>query len=173
MTTRDRTDLPAALLARVARRMPAARAEWADALVAELAALTRPSERWQFAVECSVMALFSPEAAPLQAERRSTLVRAAAISTLLVLPLALLEARNESFTAVRGALVLYAVLWIVPVVFIVSAAPLIKAYRGGAAGAGSSIKGWLRVLLLVLLGGFWIGLVIDQMPCFLGVPNCD
>ena len=172
MTTSGRSDLPAALLARVARLMPAARAEWADALVAELAALTRPSERWRFAVECSVMALFSPEVAPMHAERRSTLVRAAAISTLLVLPLALLEARHESLTAGRGALVLYAVLWIVPVACSVSAAPLIKAYRG-AAGPGRSITGWLRVLLLVLLAGFWIGLVVDQMPCFLGVPNCD
>lgn len=171
--TGRRPDLPAAMLARVVRRMPAARAEWAEALVAELAALSRPSERWQFAVDCSLMALFSPEVAPMHAERRSTLIWAAVVSTLLVLPLALLEAKNQSFTAVRGALALYVALWIVPVAFIVSAAPLVRAYRGGDAGAGSAVTGWLRVVLLALLGGFWIGLVIDQMPCFLGVPNCD
>lgn len=31
----------------------------------------------------------------------------------------------------------------------------------------------LRLLALVFLIWLWIGFVSDQMPCFLGVPNCD
>jgi len=28
-------------------------------------------------------------------------------------------------------------------------------------------------VFLLAIGIFWGGLVADQMPCFLGVPNCD
>lgn len=31
----------------------------------------------------------------------------------------------------------------------------------------------LRLLALVFLVWLWVGFVSDQMPCFLGVPNCD
>ena len=31
----------------------------------------------------------------------------------------------------------------------------------------------VKVVLLGLVAWYWIGLVIDQMPCFLGAPNCD
>ena len=30
-----------------------------------------------------------------------------------------------------------------------------------------------RVVLVILIAWLWVGLVADQMPCFLGVPNCD
>lgn len=30
-----------------------------------------------------------------------------------------------------------------------------------------------RLVLLMLIAWFWVSLVVDQMPCFLGVPNCD
>ncbi len=30
-----------------------------------------------------------------------------------------------------------------------------------------------RVAIVVLIAWLWVGLVVDQMPCFLGVPNCD
>jgi hypothetical protein len=26
---------------------------------------------------------------------------------------------------------------------------------------------------LILLAWLWVGLIHDQMPCFLGVPNCN
>jgi hypothetical protein len=31
----------------------------------------------------------------------------------------------------------------------------------------------LRVAFLALIAWMWGGILIDQMPCFLGVPNCD
>jgi len=31
----------------------------------------------------------------------------------------------------------------------------------------------VRIVMLIVLTFCWTGLVIDQMPCFLGVPNCD
>ena len=32
---------------------------------------------------------------------------------------------------------------------------------------------WGGLLLAVFLGFLYVNLVIDQLPCFLGVPNCD
>lgn len=32
---------------------------------------------------------------------------------------------------------------------------------------------WAGLLLAVFLGYAYVDLVIDQLPCFLGVPNCD
>jgi hypothetical protein len=26
---------------------------------------------------------------------------------------------------------------------------------------------------LILMAWLWVGILLDQMPCFLGVPNCD
>ena len=30
-----------------------------------------------------------------------------------------------------------------------------------------------RVAFLALIAIIWAGILIDQLPCFLGVPNCD
>lgn len=52
---------------------------------------------------------------------------------------------------------------------------------------GSILQGWqgkkktdlylffliTKVALLILLAWIFVGLVIDQWPCFMGVPNCD
>jgi hypothetical protein len=53
-------DLPRRLLTRAVRRMPAARAEWGAAMLAELAQLRHPLTRWQFALGCLRVALFPP-----------------------------------------------------------------------------------------------------------------
>jgi hypothetical protein len=44
---------------------------------------------------------------------------------------------------------------------------IISRRRSGAAGMA------LRVSLVGLFAWLGVGLLIDQMPCFLGVPNCD
>jgi hypothetical protein len=50
-------DLPARYLDAVARLFPATRRDWGAAMQAELATLTRPSERWRFALGCTRAAL--------------------------------------------------------------------------------------------------------------------
>ena len=86
---------------------------------------------------------------------------AALVSTILVLPFLILEAVNTTLTRenAQGLVVLFGVLWAVPLLFVL----LLRAH------------GWLavRVVVMIALAVFWGSLVIDQMPCFLGVPNCD
>lgn len=47
--------------------------------------------------------------------------------------------------------------------------------RNGATLASLLLVAPLAVLecLALTLAFLWVGLVSDQMPCFLGVPNCD
>jgi hypothetical protein len=30
-----------------------------------------------------------------------------------------------------------------------------------------------RIATLIFIAWMWVAVVLDQMPCFLGVPNCD
>lgn len=93
----------------------------------------------------------------------SRLKSAAGISSCLVLPFVILEARTRAdfFAHFPGAL--FVVMWLLPFAFVLvwprvftRSTPLI-----------------LRGVALLVLAALWLSLVIDQMPCFLGIPNCD
>ena len=93
---------------------------------------------------------------------------AALVSTALVLPLLILELRNN---ASEFPSVLFAVLWLLPFAFVM--------LFQGAVGSGARtntlayMRRPLAAACLVFIAWFWVVVVIDQMPCFLGVPNCD
>ena len=76
----------------------------------------------------------------------------------LVLPFVLLEAVNRGVDR-NFPVVLFALMWMLAAAFV---AILMRPSRP-----------LLRVVLLIPIAAFWVGLVVDQMPCFLGVPNCD
>ena len=100
---------------------------------------------------------------------------AALISFLLVLPFAILEALNNTIDrqSALGLVVLFGLLWLLPVVFILILVPTVRKVRVGNGVMADSLKLLLRVALLVAIAMMWGGILIDQMPCFLGVPNCD
>jgi hypothetical protein len=53
---------------------------------------------------------------------------------------------------------------------------LTRMMRGESAQANLVPALAVRLLGIAILGFIayaWAGLVLDQMPCFLGVPNCD
>lgn len=97
---------------------------------------------------------------------------AALISFILVLPFAILELMFNTVTKQNapGLIVLFGLLWILPTVFIVILVPIVRSVR-----AGNSIMTNLifRVAFLALIAVMWGGLLLDQLPCFIGVPNCD
>jgi len=101
---------------------------------------------------------------------KATVVRAMLVSTVLVAPLIYLQLR---FGYSDFPFVLFAVLWLLPGAFVLAAVPLLRAVRAGEsllARRGALVA---RVGFLVLTAMVWAGIVDDQMPCFLGVPNCD
>lgn len=100
---------------------------------------------------------------------------AALISFLLVLPFAILESLNQTMTEMNapGLFVLFGLLWLLPMAFIVTLMPMVRNLRAGHSLMANPINLLLRVSLLALIAMMGAGLLIDQMPCFMGVPNCD
>jgi hypothetical protein len=80
-----------------------------------------------------------------QTRRFAAVATAAAAGGVFVVPFVLLEARHQGLAWRRGSYyaMLFGLLWLLPVVFVLAVTAM------------------------------WIGLVHDQLPCFLGTPNCD
>lgn len=100
---------------------------------------------------------------------------AALISLILVMPFAILESLNQTITRqnATGLLVLFGLLWLLPAVCIIIFMPLARSLRAGRSLMANPINLLLRVALSALIIALWAGLLIDQMPCFMGAPNCD
>jgi len=97
----------------------------------------------------------------------------AIISFLLVLPFTILEVVNRRNFNEGFPIPLFIIMWVLPVVFILILMPIVRNVRAGNSPIASPVSLLLRVVFLVLIAWIWLGTVIDQMPCFLGVPNCD
>jgi len=176
-------DGPNLLLAAAVRGMPSERCEWGAAMLAELAGLQNPSTRWRFALGCARVALFPPRKGGLLQTMRNhtmksilkTLGAAALISFTLTLPFAILDFRFNTVSKQNapGLIVLFGLLWLLPTAFIVILAPIVRAIRAGDSVLAHPVTFLFRVAFLALLAIMWGGLLIDQLPCFLGVPNCD
>jgi hypothetical protein len=164
------SDVAGRLLAFAVQRMPPARREWGAAMLAELAALQDSPTRWKFALGCAWVAVFPPPTGGPFETMKYTTITAALVSTVLVAPLLYFELR---YGYSGFPYFLFAVLWLVPAVFVFAAGPLIRAMRAGQSVLAHPVVLSARVGFLVLAALFWTAIVNDQMPCFLGVPNCD
>ena len=106
----------------------------------------------------------------------TTDLRAAAIiSFILVLPFAILEALNNTITQQNapGLILLFGLLWLLPTAFIVILMPIVRTVRAGNSIMATPVTLLLRVAVLSLIATVWGWGFVDQLPCFLGVPNCD
>ena len=100
---------------------------------------------------------------------------AALVGLILVLPFAILEALNQTINRhnAPGLIVLFSLLWLLPTAFVVILAPLVRAARAGQSLTANPFTLWSRVALLALVASVWGAILTDQLPCFMGVPNCD
>lgn len=98
---------------------------------------------------------------------------AAVIGLILVLPLMLLEWVNHRNLHESFPVALFVFLWLLPAAFVVVLAPLVRTVRAGRSVTANPVNLLLRVTLLILIAVLWAGVFVDQLPCFLGVPNCD
>ena len=88
------------------------------------------------------------------------------VSWSLVLPLALLELINRPDALQNFPWVLFGFLWVLAFSFTLVLTRLFRrraSRLGLAAGVG----------FLIFAAWMWGSVVVDQIPCFLGVPNCD
>ena len=100
---------------------------------------------------------------------------AAIISFILMLPFAILEALNNPITKQNapGLILLFGVLWLLPTVFIVILLPIVQTVRTGNSIMAKPLNLLFRLAFLALIATIWGWGFFDQLPCFLGVPNCD
>lgn|SRR5574341_307099 len=105
----------------------------------------------------------------------TTLGSAALVSSILVLPLVILQSLNNSFTeqSAPGLMVLFGLLWLLPTAFIVILAPIARTIRAGNSILANPVTLLFRVAFMAIIAMMWGAILIDQLPCFLGVPNCD
>jgi hypothetical protein len=97
----------------------------------------------------------------------------AIISFILVSPFMILEWVNRRNFHEGFPVTLFGVMWLLPVAFILILMPIVRNVRSGNRIMANPINLLLRVAFLVLIAVVWTGTLIDQMPCFLGVPLCD
>ena len=92
------------------------------------------------------------------------------VSLMLVLPFAILESLHTTLTRQNapGLAVLFALLWLLPLGFVLGTMFLVRNVRTAHPG-----KLLLGAAFVLVLAAMWGGLLLDQLPCFLGVPNCD
>jgi hypothetical protein len=57
--------------------------------------------------------------------------------------------------------------------FIVILTPILRTVRESNNVLGNPFNFLVRITLLALITWLWAAILIDQLPCFLGVPNCD
>lgn len=98
---------------------------------------------------------------------------AAIISFFLVLPFMILELVNRRNLPEGFPIALFGLMWILPVVFILILMPIVRNMRAGNDILANQAALWLRVVFLTLLALVWGYSLYDQLPCFLGVANCD
>lgn len=90
-------------------------------------------------------------------------------SLIILLPFALMELINRSDYDDSFPVMLFAVLWVLSFGSITSVRSLIKLMK-------EKKQPWAMLGFFILAGvscGLWLSLVCDQLPCFLGVENCD
>jgi hypothetical protein len=97
----------------------------------------------------------------------------AIISLALVIPFALLELANRRNIPEDFPIPLFVILWLLPAIFLLTLRPIVRSVQAGNKLLANPVSLLLRAALLVFLAYLWAGILIDQMPCFLGVPNCD
>jgi uncharacterized membrane protein YidH (DUF202 family) len=188
-------DVPRLLLAAAVRRMPSDRREWGAAMLAELAQLQNTSTRWRFALGCARVALFPPRNGGLMNNIKNigTDHRAAAlIGFLLALPLSLvlLIARfeieplqgfleylfseaNSPRKNTFGTIFILGSALLLPVALIITLRPVVRSVRAGKGIGANPVNLLLAVALLAFITAIVGGFIVDQYPCWIGVPNCD
>jgi hypothetical protein len=95
------------------------------------------------------------------------------ISFILILPFVILELVNRRNFQEGFPIMLFGLLWILPILFIVTLMPLVRNIRAGNNLMAHPLTLFIRVVFLIFLALMWVSILVDQMPCFMGVLNCD
>ena len=110
---------------------------------------------------------------PILSSTTGLLRTPALISSVSVLPFMILELVNRRSFDEGFPIPLFGLMWLLPLSFILILRPIVPSLPAGMSNFALALSLLLRVVFLILISWIWVGLILDQMPCFLGVPNCD
>ena len=113
------------------------------------------------------MRMDSSDATP--GTRRFTLPAVAGF--LLVVPFIILELLNADDAIEQFPVVLFGFMWLLGFCLVLIGRPVFETWGTDARPGPLGLTA--RIVTVIVIAVFWSGLVLDQMPCFLGVPNCD
>ncbi|MGH2825658.1 MAG: hypothetical protein ACRDKF_01655 [Actinomycetota bacterium] len=95
------------------------------------------------------------------------------VGFLLVLPFMILEWSTRSEQPRSDfSVFLFILMWLAAVVSLFVLMPMVQTIRAGNFAVANPVSTVLKVALLVVIAWWWVGLVFDQMPCFLGATGC-
>ncbi len=95
------------------------------------------------------------------------------IACLLVIPFMILEVVNRRAYSESFPVLLFTMMWLMAFSFAFIFFPTIGNLRAGRTRSTNPFIVVPGLASLFVLAWAWLGLIIDQMPCFLGVPLCD
>lgn len=105
----------------------------------------------------------------------------AIISSLFVLPLMILEFLFQllpkwnilGLKTVLDLVVLFGSLWLLPLIFMVLLTLTLRHLRIENGLSVYPVQLVMSVAILILTALIWGAILVDQWPCFIGIPNCD
>jgi hypothetical protein len=74
---------------------------------------------------------------------------------------------------VLGSAIVFAAFLLLIVAFIVIPSPIVRNVRAGSSITANPVNLILTVAILFFIIMFVGGIIVDQYPCWIGVPNCD
>lgn len=83
------------------------------------------------------------------------------------------EGGSDPRLSVFGKVVLLSALFLLPVGLVISVVPLVRDTQSGRGLVSSPINLFVGVVLFIFTATLVVHFVIDQYPCWMGVPNCD
>jgi hypothetical protein len=95
------------------------------------------------------------------------------ISSGLVLPFMVLEWVNRRAFHEEFPFVLFAFMSLQSLIILLLLTPALRRLLANGSLRALKLGHWVGLVVGVLVAVGYVNVVIDQLPCFLGVPNCD
>ena len=83
------------------------------------------------------------------------------------------EAGNNPRLNTFGKIFMFGTLLLLPLGFIISFVPVVRNVRAGDGFTANPVNLLIAVALFTFIATLVISFIIDQYPCWIGVPNCD
>ncbi len=105
--------------------------------------------------------------------RKFPIISAAVLGFIFLIPFIALELINRWKFNESFPFSVFTFTWLLQTLFILILIPLIQNIQSGKSLTKNSLELLLRVTGLILIAYIWGSWIVDQWPCFMGIPNCD